>query len=122
MNWEEIYSNIMKNTLKKQLREKAKDHPITMGVLSVKNKVNGKEYIQGSLNLEALTNKMKFLLNGGMFTQSQLQKEWKEYGSEAFIFEFAVIIPLQENQYINYRQEISKAEEIVISKIKSELY
>ncbi|NIF07140.1 GIY-YIG nuclease family protein [Chryseobacterium sp. Tr-659] len=112
----------MKNTLKKQLREKAKDHPITMGVLSVKNKVNGKEYIQGSLNLEALTNKMKFLLNGGMFTQSQLQKEWKEYGSEAFIFEFAVIIPLQENQYINYRQEISKAEEIVISKIKSELY
>jgi hypothetical protein len=68
----------MKNALKQQLREKAKSHTITMGVLSLKNITNGKQYIQSSLNLEALVNKMKFMLNGGLFTNVQLQKDWAE--------------------------------------------
>ncbi|MDR6465709.1 GIY-YIG nuclease family protein [Chryseobacterium sediminis] len=112
----------MKNTLKKQLREKAKDHKTTMGVLSVTNTLNGKKFIQASLNLEALVNKMKFLLNGGSFTHAQLQKEWTESGSDVFTFEFAMIVPDQNNEYINYRQEIQKAEQQLISESTIELY
>nr|WP_315032999.1 GIY-YIG nuclease family protein [uncultured Chryseobacterium sp.] len=112
----------MKNALKRELREKAKNHKVTMGVLSVKNRTTHTQYIQGSLNLEALVNKMKFLLNGGLFANSELQKDWNEYGSEAFIFEFASIIPDEENQYINYRQEISKAEKALISETVNNLY
>lgn len=112
----------MKNAAKKQLREKAKDHKTTMGVLSVTNTTNGKQYIQGSLHLEALMNKMKFLLNGGMFTNLQLQREWTELGSEAFIFEFVMIVPDQNNEYINYRKEIQKAEEAYISGSDAQLY
>ncbi|MEF9477749.1 GIY-YIG nuclease family protein [Chryseobacterium sp. RRHN12] len=112
----------MKNAAKKQLREKAKDHKTTMGVLAVTNTTNGKQYIQGSLHLEALVNKMKFLLNGGIFTHPQLQKEWRESGSEAFIFEFVTIVPDQNNEYINYRQEIQKAEQAYISGVSTPLY
>ncbi|MBV8326346.1 GIY-YIG nuclease family protein [Chryseobacterium sp.] len=112
----------MKNTLKKELREKAKNHKITMGVIAVTNTINGRRYIQGSLNLEALVNKMKFLLNGGQFNNSQLQKDWTEQGSDSFTFEFVVIIPSQENQYINERQEIKKAEQTFISEINNDLY
>lgn len=123
MIWEEIYNNEnMKNALKKQLREKAKDHKTTMGVLAVTNTLNGKQYVQASLNLEALVNKMKFLLNGGIFEHSQLQKEWTELGSDTFTFEFAVIVPDQNNEYINYRQEIRKAEQAFISESNMEFY
>lgn len=113
----------MKNTLKQQLREKAKNHKITMGVLALKNNINRKQYVQGALNLEALENKMKFLLNGGLFANnSQLQKDWTEYGSDAFSFETVTIIYDQENKYINYRQEIKKAEQAYISEADTELY
>ncbi|PKF73596.1 GIY-YIG nuclease family protein [Chryseobacterium sp. PMSZPI] len=113
----------MKNTLKQELREKAKNHKITMGVLSLKNNINGKQYIQGSLNLEALVNKMKFLLNSGLFTHNtSLQKDWVQYGAEVFSFDFAVILEPQENKYINERQEILKAEQAFISTIETELY
>lgn len=112
----------MKNIVKRELREKAKNHKTTMGVLSVTNTSNGKQYIQGSLHLEALVNKMKFLLNGGSFTNALLQKDWIDLGSEVFTFEFVVIIPEQNNPYINYRQEISKAEKVIIAETISELY
>ncbi|GEM_PF-206404 len=120
---EEIYNNEnMKNTLKKQLREKAKDYKTTMGVLSVINTLNGKQYVQSSLHLEALVNKMKFLLNCGMFEHQQLQKDWNELGSDGFIFEFAVTVPDQNNEYINYRQEIKKAEQFFLSESNRVLY
>ncbi|WP_288434672.1 GIY-YIG nuclease family protein [uncultured Chryseobacterium sp.] len=112
----------MKNTLKKQLREKAKDYKTTMGVLSVINTLNGKQYVQPSLYLEALVNKMKFLLNCGMFEHQQLQKDWNELGSDGFIFEFAVTVPDQNNEYINYRQEIKKAEQVFLSESNRVLY
>ncbi|BFO66431.1 GIY-YIG nuclease family protein [Chryseobacterium sp. KCF3-3] len=112
----------MKNALKKQLREKAKDHTTTMGVLAVTNISNGKKYVQASLNLEALVNKMKFLLNGGLFTHPQLQKEWTESGNDSFTFEFVVVVPDQNNEFINYRKEIQKAEQSYISGLTTELY
>ncbi|ASE63980.1 GIY-YIG nuclease family protein [Chryseobacterium indologenes] len=112
----------MKNTIKRELREKAKNHKTTMGVLSVTNATNGKQYIQGSVHLEALVNKMKFLLDGGLFADTSLQKDWKELGSEAFTFEFVIVIPEQANPYVNYRQEISKAEKVFISEATTELY
>ncbi|MDR2238656.1 MAG: GIY-YIG nuclease family protein [Chryseobacterium sp.] len=112
----------MKNVLRQQLREDAKNHPVTMGVLQITNIINGKQYIKGALNLEALVNKINFSLNIGQFTHPLLQKEWTEYGSEAFIFEFATVIHVDENPYINYRQEISKAEQALTAESTAELY
>lgn len=112
----------MKNALKQQLREKAKNHTVTMGVLSVKNNRNGKQYIQSSLNLEALVNRIKFELNSGLFNNTALQKDWTEPGSESFTFEFVTIVPNEENPYINYRKEIQKAEKTYISEVNTELY
>lgn len=112
----------MKNALKQQLREKAKNHTITMGVLSIKNNRNGKQYIQSSLNLEALVNRIKFELNSRLFNNTALQKDWTESGSESFTFEFVTIVPNEENPYINYRKEIQKAEKTYISEVNTELY
>ncbi|MGH1519984.1 GIY-YIG nuclease family protein [Chryseobacterium sp. JK1] len=112
----------MKNALKQQLREKAKNHTVTMGVLSLKNNSNGKQYIQSSLNLEALVNRIQFELSSGLFNNTALQKDWTASGSEAFTFEFVTIIPKQENSFINYRKEIQKAEKAYASEVNTELY
>ncbi len=112
----------MKNVLKQELREKAKNHKTTMGILLLKNIITGKQFIQGGLNLEALVNKIKFQLNGDLFVNSTLQKDWRELGSESFIFEFVNIIEPEENSYRNYRQEILTLEQTLISEAKSELY
>ena len=112
----------MKNALKQELREKAKAHKITMGVLSVRNNITEKQYVQGSLNMEALVNKIKFLLNGRLFTNPQLQNDWTEQGSENFTFEFVTVIHPQDNKYINYRQEIMKAEKAYLDSIDTEIY
>lgn len=108
----------MKNTIKQQLREKAKNHPVTMGVLSIKNTINGKQFIQGSLNVEALENKIKFSLNIGQYAHRQLQSDWNEYGENAFIFECIAVVEPQNNPYINYRQEVLKAENNCIEDIE----
>ncbi|MDH6254122.1 hypothetical protein M2347_003849 [Chryseobacterium sp. H1D6B] len=114
----------MKNSIKQQLREKAKSHTITMGVLAVKNTTSGKLFIQGSVNLEALANKIKFSLKSGQFSNIQLQNDWNNWKEESFIFEFITVIELQENSYINYRQEVSKAEKTAIEEYgaRTELY
>ena len=112
----------MKNALKKQLRERAKDHTTTMGVLCCYQHFKREKIRSGFFKLEALVNKMKFLLNGGMFTNPQLQKEWTESGSDSFTFEFAVVVPDQNNEFINYRKEVQKAEQSYISGLITELY
>lgn len=109
----------MKNTLKQQLREKAKNHPITMGILAVKNTVTGKQFIQGSLNVEALENKIKFSLSIGQYTHRELQTDWNKYGENAFTFECILVVEAQNNPYINYRQEVSKAQKNWIESYES---
>ena len=109
----------MKNTIRQQLKEKAKNHPVTMGVLAVKNTISGKQFIQGSLNIEALENKLKFSLNIGQYPHKELQADWNEYGQSSFIFECIAVVEIQNNPYINYRQEVSKAEKNLIENYKS---
>ncbi len=100
----------MENSLKQRLKQEAKEHKNTMGVLAVKNTINGRVYIQGAINLEALVNKIKFLLKLGQFSNVEVQKDWNENGEQAFVFEHIVVTEPKENRYTNYREEVSKAE------------
>lgn len=95
---------------KQQLKQAAKEHKTTMGVLGITCTANNRQYIEGNLNLEALTNRMKFILNSGQFTNPQFQQDWNQYGEAGFIFEYITVITEQENMYTNYRQEVMKAE------------
>lgn len=111
----------MKNAIRHQLKEKAKSHIGMMGVLSVKNNCNGKQYIKGSMNIEALINKLKFSLKIGQYPNPMLQKDWSEYGENAFTFEVMIVVELQDNPYINYRYEVLKAEKECIAMQESVL-
>lgn len=76
----------MEKVQRKQLTSEYQERERVMGVFQITNKVNGRIFIGGSTNLEAVWGKEQFLLNIDGHTNKELQKEWKQYGSENFTF------------------------------------
>ncbi|BAV08504.1 hypothetical protein SAMN05421788_11488 [Filimonas lacunae] len=105
----------MEKALRKQLIEEAKNKKSVMGVLSLKNTLTGKQYIEGSLNTDALVNRIRFSLKNGLLKNEALQKDWQELGESCFVFEVVHIVKRDEKLYTNYSKEIQKATTAVIA-------
>ncbi|ACL19148.1 hypothetical protein DesLBE_2253 [Desulfitobacterium sp. LBE] len=72
---------------KKELKEQYKQMRPDMGIVGVRS---GKEawcYIEGSQNLRAALNGIRFKLEAGFFPCRELMKKWQEQGGENFTFE-----------------------------------
>jgi len=50
-------------------------------------------------------------LNAGTNTNKTLQKEWNEYGEDAFVFEVLEILKEKKDGYFNAKDELKKLEE-----------
>jgi len=72
---------------RKELLEEFKEIKVYMGVAQIKNTVNGKIYIDSYPNLKNKWFTLQMQLDMGRFANAQLQKEWKEFGADAFIYE-----------------------------------
>ena len=84
---------------KAKIRE-YKDTQRPMGVFRITNKINGKMLIGSSPNLPAALNRFKTELKFGSCRNVVLQKEWKEFGPEAFVFEeLELLKPLNDPSY-----------------------
>ena len=72
--------------IKRTYKQKIPD----MGIYQIKNKVNGKIYIDSSKNLEGTRNSRLFQLKMGKIVfNRELQKELNEFGADCF--EFSVL-------------------------------
>jgi len=80
-----------------------------MGVLTILNNAENKIFIKESTNLRALSNRIQFELNNGQFDNRNLQDDWNRLGEESFVFENAIIVPLEENKIIDYEKKVLKA-------------
>jgi hypothetical protein len=80
-----------------------------MGVLTILNNAENKIFIKESTNLRALSNRIQFELNNGQFDNRNLQDDWNRLGEESFVFENAIIVPLEENKIIDYKKKVLKA-------------
>lgn len=72
---------------KKALLREYKETPRPMGVYQIRNTVNGKLLIGTSVNLPAILNRHRTALRMGSHQNRELQKDWAEFGPEAFEFE-----------------------------------
>ncbi|SDI10220.1 GIY-YIG nuclease family protein [Desulfosporosinus hippei] len=72
---------------KKELKEQYLQMKPEMGILIIRSKHNNKCFIQVSQRLQATLNRLKFQLDLGSHRNSELQKEWKEYGEGSFTIE-----------------------------------
>lgn len=114
----------MEKLRKKILKERFEALKPSKGVLSVRNKQNNRVYFKGSVNLEALMNKMFFMLNSGSYENKALQHDWQKFGPDAFVFEKAVVLNLDENPFADEKKELLKAEALLKTQLTAahELY
>ena len=72
---------------RKEIKKEYKEMKFSMGVFQIRNTVNNKVFIESSIDLHAIWNRHRFQLNFGNHPNDNLQKEWKEYGEDKFIYE-----------------------------------
>lgn len=58
-----------------------------MGVFIIRSNSDKRYFIQATPNLKGKINSVKFQLEGGVFVNRELQREWSEKGESAFTIE-----------------------------------
>ncbi|WDV44289.1 GIY-YIG nuclease family protein [Clostridiaceae bacterium M8S5] len=71
---------------KKIMVRKFLDTKTPMGIYAIENLVNGKVYINAHTDVKSTLNSYKFRLKMNSLRIKELQREWNEYGEEAFEF------------------------------------
>ena len=104
---------------RKELKEEYKQMKFKMGVFQIKNNINGKIFIGSSLDLKAIWYAQKLQLDIGMHQNSELQKDWKEFGSENFIYEILDEINQTDDKPIDYKKEIKTLEDMIIDELQA---
>lgn len=95
---------------KKELKQQYKEIKIEAGIFQIKNTKNDKVFIGSTRNLKTL-NGTKFSLENGAFINKMLQKEWSEFGKDAFEIEVLETLKKKDNPYYNEKEELEKLEE-----------
>ena len=90
-------------------------HP--MGVYQIRNTVNGRSLVGVSLNLPAILNRHRAQLRLGDHSNRALQKDWNEFGPEAF--EFQILDTLQPHDQPDYdpSHDLRVLEELWLEKL-----
>lgn len=82
--------NMPKESKRAEIKRSYKQNSPDMGIYQIKNRVNGKIYIDSSKNLEGTRNSRLFQLKMGKIVFSrELQKDLNEFGADSF--EFSVL-------------------------------
>ena len=107
----------------KELKNQYKQQKSPMGVFQIKNKVNNKVLVDSSTDMLSKWNRHKAELKFGNHRNRSLQKDWKEYGEENFVFEVLSELKHNNEGNVNYKAELKVLEEMVIeeSDIKEDL-
>lgn len=103
---------------KKELKEAYKQLKFRMGVFQIRNVVNGKIYIESSVNLDAIWNRHRTELNFRGHRNATLQKEWTEFGEENYRFEILSEIEPREGETTDYKKELTLLEKMYIEELQ----
>jgi hypothetical protein len=106
----------MDKNKRKELQEEYKQIKTYMGVIQIINKANGKLYVDSYPNLKNKWVTLQAQLDMGRFANSQLQKDWKELGSEAFTYE--VLEQKEADGVADVRWEIKQMEKRWLEKLQ----
>ncbi len=102
---------------KKALIRGYKESRRPMGVYQIRNTVNGKLMVGASVDLPSILNRHRAALRMGGHLNRELQKDWVEFGPEAFKFE--VLDTLTPSERLDYdpRDDLRALEELWLDKL-----
>ncbi|WP_312111304.1 DUF2087 domain-containing protein [Brevibacillus reuszeri] len=101
---------------KQELKQMYKEVKTEAGVYQIKNTKNDKVFVTSSRNLKTM-NGRKFMLQHGSHTNRELQKEWNEFGPEAFEFEVLEVLEIKDVPYFDEAEELEKLEDKWLEKL-----
>jgi len=101
---------------RKELQEAYKHIKTYMGVIQIKNNANGKIYLASYPNLKNQWLTIQGQLVMGTHANSQLQKDWRELGPEAFTYE--VLEEKETDEVADVRWEIKQMEKPWLEKLQ----
>ena len=97
---------------RKELLTDYKNKKFPIGVFQIRNTVNNKILIDWSINMEKIWNRHRTELVFGGHRNPTLQKEWNEFGEQAFVFEILAEVKQSdqgtEEQYKKEAKELAK--------------
>lgn len=102
---------------KKALLRDYKETPRPAGVYRIRNTVNGKMLVGSSVNLPAILNRHRSELRAGGHRNRGLQKEWDEFGPDAFEFEVLDTLAPPEGRDYDPAADLRALEELWLDKL-----
>ncbi len=87
---------------KRELIQQYKQTRPLMGILIIQSSISNKCCLQTAKNMNGAINGTRFRLDTGTYVNKELQKEWKEFGSENFKIEVL--------EYLEYDKDESKTD------------
>ena len=72
---------------KKDLKREYQNAPRRAGVYKIENRRNGRVLLGSARNVHGPLNSHRFQLNLGTHRNAELQRDWREHGADAFVFE-----------------------------------
>src|ERR1043165_7232101 len=100
---------------KKALIRQYKETRRPMGAYQIRNTVNGKVFVGVSVDLPSILNRNQSQLKMGGHPNRELQKEWTEFGSEAF--EFEVLDTITPPEGLDAKDDLRALEELWLDKL-----
>jgi hypothetical protein len=79
---------------------------VTIGVYVIRNRMNGRVFVNGSMNLPGAMNRDRFELKLRAHRNKKLLQEWLEYGPDSFAFEVVDTIRRRDDPEYDYRAEL----------------
>ena len=103
---------------KKNLKEIYKNMVPPMGVFSLRNNQTGRVFLGSSLNLKNKYERIKLMLGMGNHNNSELQKDWNNYGEESFTFKILETLEVKDDKSYNYSEDLEILELLWIDKFR----
>ena len=103
---------------RKKLKEEYRNRIPEKGIFAIKNNRNGKVFLGSSLNLHGVLDKNRFILNIGSHKNEQLQKDWKNFGEEAFTFEILETLKIKDEAGYDYDEDLKILEMLWVDKYR----
>ncbi|MGL4911493.1 MAG: GIY-YIG nuclease family protein [Romboutsia sp.] len=117
---EMVMSNV-KSEKRKEIVYEYKEKKTTGGVYKITNSINGKSLIKSEIDLKSMENRFKFSVSTNSCINPKMQKDWKEFGGKAYIFEVLEEVEMKsEMSNIDFKNELKNLEEKYISQVDKE--
>ncbi|NOU68598.1 GIY-YIG nuclease family protein [Paenibacillus sp. LMG 31461] len=109
---------------KKELATNYKQTFRAMGVYQIRNTQNDKIFVNGSMDLDGMKNRLEFCKQMNTNTFNELQKDWATFGGQVFVFEVLDRIEPRDEIMLDaadlksYRSEVDALLELWLEKLE----